>query len=118
MNDKLCFFSSKRIRTLVAIATYSFHRLIMGKVEINNFFLSQLGYLDFLLQKWLLSSPLRFVRLLSKSMNSIGCQGTKRVNFRKKMLKNLLKNHKVDEADTLRACIILYITCVFFIPIG
>ena len=28
---------SGRIRTLVATATYSFHRLIMGKVEIDNF---------------------------------------------------------------------------------
>ena len=31
------FFYSGRIRTLVAIATYSSHRLIMGKVEIDNF---------------------------------------------------------------------------------
>ena len=29
------------------MATYSFHRLIMGKVEIYNFFLSRWGYLDF-----------------------------------------------------------------------
>ena len=32
----LCFCSN-RIRTLVAMATYSFHWLIMGKVEIGNF---------------------------------------------------------------------------------
>ena len=32
------FFYSGRIRTLVAMATYSSHRLIMGKVEICNFF--------------------------------------------------------------------------------
>ena len=30
-------FYSGRIRTLVAMATYSSHRLIMGKVEIDNF---------------------------------------------------------------------------------
>ena len=41
------FFYSGRIRTLVAMATYSSHRLIMGKVEICNFFLSQWRYLDF-----------------------------------------------------------------------
>ena len=41
----VCF---NRIIPLVAMATYSFHRLIMGKVEIYNFFLSQLGYLDLL----------------------------------------------------------------------
>ena len=29
---------SGQIRTLVAMATYIFHRLIMGKVEINSFF--------------------------------------------------------------------------------
>ena len=29
---------SNRIGTLVAMATYSSHRLIMGKVEIDNFF--------------------------------------------------------------------------------
>ena len=33
-----CVFCSGRIRTLVAIATYSSHRLIMGKEEIDNFF--------------------------------------------------------------------------------
>ena len=33
-----CVFYSIRIRTLVAMATYIFHRLIMGNVKINNFF--------------------------------------------------------------------------------
>ena len=33
-----CVFDSGRIRTLVAMATYSFHRLIIGKEEIDNFF--------------------------------------------------------------------------------
>ena len=32
------FFYSGRIRTLVAMATSSSHRLIMGKVEIGNFY--------------------------------------------------------------------------------
>ena len=31
---KSCVFYSSRIRTLVAMATYSFNRLIIGKVEI------------------------------------------------------------------------------------
>ena len=35
---KSCVFYSGRIRTLVAMATYSSHRLIMGKKEIDNFF--------------------------------------------------------------------------------
>ena len=33
----ICVFHSSRIRTLVAMVTLSFHRLIMGKVEISYF---------------------------------------------------------------------------------
>ena len=33
-----CVFCSNRIKTLVAMATYSSHRLIMGKEEIDIFF--------------------------------------------------------------------------------
>ena len=55
------FFYSGLIRTLVTMATYSSHRLIMGKVEICKFFLSQWRNLDFFLQKCLLSCPLRFI---------------------------------------------------------
>ena len=36
-STKVVFFYCGRIRTLVAMATYSSHRLIMGKVEIDNF---------------------------------------------------------------------------------
>ena len=32
-----CVFCSSRIRTLVAMATYSSHRLIIGKEDIDNF---------------------------------------------------------------------------------
>ena len=32
-----CVFYSGRIRTLVAMATYNSHRLMMGKVEIDSF---------------------------------------------------------------------------------
>ena len=42
-----CVFCSGRIRTLVAMATYSSHRLIMGKRGNLQFFLSHWGYLDF-----------------------------------------------------------------------
>ena len=56
----MCVFFG-RIRTLVAMATYSSHRLIMGKVEICIFFLSQWRYLGFFLQECLLSSPLCFI---------------------------------------------------------
>ena len=33
----ICVFYSRRIRTLVAMVTLCFHRLIMGKVEISYF---------------------------------------------------------------------------------
>ena len=75
------FFYSGRIRTLVAMATFSSRRLIIGKEEIDNFFLSHWRYLDFFLQKCLLSSPLRFIRLLSKSVNLIGCRRGKKGQF-------------------------------------
>ena len=54
------FFRSGRIRTLVAMATFSSHRLIMGKEEIDNFFCLIGDIWNFFLQKCLLSSPLRF----------------------------------------------------------
>ena len=65
------------------MATYSSHRLIMGKEEIDNFFCLIGDIWKFFLLKCLLSSPLRFIRLLSKSVNLIGCQRGKKVNFRK-----------------------------------
>ena len=69
------------------MATYSSHRLIMGKEEIDNFFCLIGDIWIFFLQKCLLSSPLRFIRLLSKSVNLIGCRlvvgAAKRVNVRK-----------------------------------
>ena len=61
------FFCSNRIRTPVAMATYSSHRLITGKVEICNFFCLN-GDIWIFLQKCLLSSSLHFIKLLSKSV--------------------------------------------------
>ena len=69
------------------MATYSSHRLIMGKEEIDNFFCLIGDILKKKLQKCLLSSPLRFIRLLSNSMNLIGCRGGKKGRFSKKCLK-------------------------------
>ena len=56
---KSCVFYSRRKRTLVAMATYSFNRLIMGKVEIGNFYCLIGDNRILFLQKCLLnSSPL------------------------------------------------------------
>ena len=75
------FFVPVRFRILVAMATCSSHRLIMGKEKIDNFFCLIGDLWIFLLQKCSLSSPLRFIRLLSKSMNLIGCRGSKKGQF-------------------------------------
>ena len=86
------------------MATYSSHRLIMGKEEIDNFFCI-IGDIWIFLQKCLLRSPLRFIRLLFKSVNLIGCQRGKKGQFFVKMFKNLLlKNHKGDVAETWHTC--------------
>ena len=55
------FFYSGRIRTLVAMATYSSHRLIMGKVGICKKKSVSMEIFGFFLQKCLLSSPLCFI---------------------------------------------------------
>ena len=71
------------------MATYSSHRLIYKweKEEIDNFFCLIGDIFDFFLQKCLLSKPLRFIRLLSKSVNLIGCRGSKKGQFMQKSLK-------------------------------
>ena len=65
---------------MVAMSTYSSHRLIMGKEEIDHFFFLIVDTCIFL-QKWYFSSPLRFIRLLSKLVNLIGCRGGKKGRF-------------------------------------
>ena len=88
------------------MALYSSHRLIMGKEKIGIFSVSLGLFGFFLLQKCLLSSPLRFIRLLFKSVNLIGCRGGKKGQFFVKMFKNLLvRNYKGDEAETWHTCL-------------
>ena len=62
------------------MATYSSYRLIMGKEEIDIFFLSQWGHLHFFTEMFI-DSPLRFIRLLSKSVNLNVCRGGKKGQF-------------------------------------
>ena len=68
-------FYSGRIRTLVAMAIYSVHRLIMGKVEIGNVFCLIGDNRILFLQKCLLNSSPHFIRLLSELLNLIACWG-------------------------------------------
>ena len=69
-------FYSGQIRTLVAMATYCFLRLIMGKVEIGKFYCfivdSRILCSRILfLQKSLLNSSPHFIRLLMELLNLI-----------------------------------------------
>ena len=66
---------SGQIRTLVAMATHSFHRLIMGKVEIGNFYCLIEDNRILFLQKCLLNSASHFIRPLLELLNLIGCWG-------------------------------------------
>ena len=77
------------------MATYSSHRLIMGKLEIYHFFCLIGDIWNFFLQECSLSSPLRFIRLLSKSVNLIGCRRGKKGQFS-------LKCFKIFFSETIR----------------
>ena len=68
-------FYCGQIRTLVAMATYSFHRHIMGNVEIGNFYCLIGDNRILFVQKCLLNSSFHFIRLLSELLNLIGCRG-------------------------------------------
>ena len=88
------------------MATYSSHRFIMGKEEIDNFFCLIGDIWNFFLQKCLLSSSLLFIRLLSKSVNLIGCRHGQKGSIFVKMFKNLLlRNHMGGEAETWHTCL-------------
>ena len=56
------------------MATYSFRKLIMGKVEIRNFYCLIWDNRILFLQKCLLNSSPHFLRLLSELLNLIGCR--------------------------------------------
>ena len=66
------------------MATYSFHRLIMGKVEIGNLYCLIGDNRILFLQKYLLNSSPHFIRLLSEFFNLIGCRGNINRYFLKK----------------------------------
>ena len=67
------------------MATYSFHRLILGNVEIGNFYCLIRDKRILFLQKCLLNSSPHFIRLLSELLNLIGCRGNINSSFSKKV---------------------------------
>ena len=68
----------------IAMATYGFHRLIMGKVKVGLYFYLIADILRKVFQKCFLSSPLPKIRILSKPLNLIGCHGNQKDKFTKK----------------------------------
>ena len=104
-------FCSNWIRTLVAMATYNFHWLIMGKVEIGNFCCLTGDIYNFFQQKCFLSSPLQFMWILSKSLNLIGCHGNiKGTFFSSEAIRGIKLKPSIHVHD-----ISLYINCVFYL---
>ena len=88
------------------MATYSSHRLIMGKEEIDNFFCLIGDIWKFFLQKCILSSPLRFIRLFVQIGEFDWLSARQKGSIFLKMFKNLLlRNHKADEAETWHTCL-------------
>ena len=65
------------------MAAHIFHSLIMGKVEIGNFYCLIGDNRIVILQECLLNSIQHFKRLLPELLNLIGCRGN--INSRKKV---------------------------------
>ena len=89
----------------------------MEKEEIYIFFCLNGNIWIFFTQKCLLSSPLCFIRLLSKSMNLIGCWGGKKGLIFVKCLKIIFSEtvRKTKLKLGIHAKDIgLYIRCVFY----
>ena len=75
-------FCSGRIKTLVVMAPYSFHRLLMGKMKIDNVFCLNGDIWNlFIFTEMFFSCLIRFICPLSKLPNLFGCQGNKKGKF-------------------------------------
>ena len=115
-----CIFCSNRIRTVVAMATYTFLWLIMGKVESGNFCCLTAEIKIFFLQKCFLNSPLGFIWILSKSLNVIGCHGNIKGKFSKKYSKifssEAIRGMKLKVSIRVDG-ISLNINCVFLLSL-
>ena len=98
--------------TFLAMATKSFHRLIMGKVEIGIYFCVTGDILTNVLQKCSCSSLLQTIWILSKSLILIGCHDNWNVKFSKIFFSEVIRGIKLKLC--INVCvIILYINYVF-----
>ena len=87
------------------MATYSSHRLIMGKVEICIFFCHNGDICIFFTEMFLLSSPLMFHITFVEIGVFDWLSGRQKATIFIKMFKNLLRNHMEDEAETWHTCL-------------
>ena len=71
------------MRTLVAMATYSFNRLIIRKVEIGNFYCLIGDNRILFFTEMFIEQFSTVIRLLSDSLNLIGCRGNVKSEFKK-----------------------------------
>ena len=92
------------MRTLVAMATYSFHRLIMEKVEICIFFVLN-GDIWIFFTEMVIETSSTF-RIFFVQIGAFDwLSGRQKGSIFVKMFKNLLlRNHKEDEAETWHTC--------------
>ena len=83
----------------------SFHRLIMEKVEICNFFLSQWRYLEFFFTEMFIEKSSTFRIFFVQIGVFDWLSGRQKGSVFVKMFKNLLlRNHKEDEPETWHTC--------------
>ena len=115
MNNCFC---SNWIITLVAMATYSFHWLIMRKMKIGIYCYLRSDILTKVLEKCSLSSPLLYISFLPIPLNLTGCHGNRKTKFVEKKIQNLLRSHKVISWNFAEMFIILASTkIVFLLPL-
>ena len=102
------------------MATYSFHRIIMGKVKIGNFYCPIGDNRILFLQKCLLNSSQHCIRLLSELLNLIGCRGninsyfSKRVCFSRTISRLKLTYMFMVFANSSVVCFLLMCYCRYF----
>ena len=76
-------FSCRCSCAFVATATYSFHRLIMGKVKIDLYFYLTADILTKVFQNCSVTNPLPNIWILSKLLKLIGSHGNQSDKFAK-----------------------------------
>ena len=84
---KNCVFYCRCSCAFVAMATCSFHRLIMGKVKVGLCFYLTADILTKKIQKCSWSSPLPNIWILTKPLNLIVCHGNRKAKFANKFSK-------------------------------